>query len=70
MAITPVLDYIETWGFRLDDPCDFPNSPISHHEKFTKPNIAQPLKNGDFGRFLAIIPVWDYIKKDLGVLRE
>ena len=46
LAITPVCDLIETWGFRVDDPCDFPDIPISPHKKFTKPNITQPLKNG------------------------
>ena len=29
IAITPVWDFIETWGFRVDDPCDFPDTPIS-----------------------------------------
>ena len=28
LAITPVWYLIETWGFRVDDPCDFPDSPI------------------------------------------
>ena len=48
LAITPVCHLIESWGFRVDDPCDFPDSPISPHHKFTKPKITQPLKNGDF----------------------
>ena len=30
LAITPDWDLIETWGFRVDDPCDFPDIPISH----------------------------------------
>ena len=51
LAITPVWDMIETWGFRMDNPCDFPDIPISPHKKFTKPNITQPLKNGDFSQF-------------------
>ena len=56
--ITPVWDLIETWGFRVDDPCDFPDNPIDGpiipHHKFTKPEITQPLKNGDFWRFFAV----------------
>ena len=52
LAITPVCDLIETWGFRVDDPCDFPGSPILPHPKFTKTKITQPLKNGDFCQFL------------------
>ena len=52
LTITPVWDLIETWGFRVDDPCDFPDNPIDGpiipHHKFTKPEIMQPLKNGDF----------------------
>ena len=48
LAITPVWNFIETWGFRVDDPCDFPDSPISAHNNVTKPNITQPLKNGIF----------------------
>ena len=52
LTITPVWDLIETWGFRVDDPCDFPDSPIGSpiipHHKFTKPEITEPLKNGDF----------------------
>ena len=59
LAITPVWDLIETWGFRVDDPCEFPDIPLSPHKKLTKPNITQPLKNGDFFHFLAITPVWD-----------
>ena len=59
LVITPVWDLIETWDFRVDDPCDFPDIPLSPHKKFTKPNITQPLKNGDFCNFLAITPVWD-----------
>ena len=51
LAITPVWDLIETWDFRVDDPCDFPDITISPHKKITKPNITQPLKNGDFCRF-------------------
>ena len=56
LTITPVWDLIETWGFRVDDPCDFPDSPIGSpiipHHKFTKPKITQPHKNGDFSQFL------------------
>ena len=51
LAITPVWDLIETWGFCVDDPCDFPDIPISPQKKFTKPNIMQPLKNDDFSQF-------------------
>jgi len=51
LAITPVWDLIETWDFRVDDPCDFPGIPISPHKKFTKPIITQPLKNNDFSQF-------------------
>ena len=50
LAITPVWDLIETWDFRVDDPCDFPDIPILPHKKFNKPNIIQPLKNGDFSQ--------------------
>ena len=53
---------IETLGFRVDDPSDFPNIPISPHKKFTKSNITQPLKNGDVKKFLAITQVWDLIE--------
>ena len=31
-------------------------------DKKTKPNITQPLKNGDVSQFLAIIQVWDLIE--------
>ena len=48
LVITLVWDLIKIWGFHVDDPCDFPDSPISPHEKFTKPNITHTLKNGDF----------------------
>ena len=52
LTITTVWDLIETWGFRVDDICDFPDNPIDGpiipHHKFTKPEITQPLKNGDF----------------------
>ena len=51
LAITQVWDLIETWGFHMGDPCVFPDNPISPHQKFTKPNITQPLKNGDFSQF-------------------
>ena len=43
LAKTPVWDMIETWGF--------PDIPISHHEKITKQNITQLLKNDDFSQF-------------------
>ena len=59
LAITQVWDLIETWGFRVDDLSDFP---ISSHKKFTKSNIMQPLKYGNFCSFLAITPVWDLIE--------
>ena len=29
LAITPVWNVIETWDFCVDDPCDFPDIPIS-----------------------------------------
>ena len=51
LTITSVWDLIETWGFRVDDPYDFPDISISPHKKFTKPNITQPLKNDDFLQF-------------------
>ena len=62
LAITPVWNLIETWSFRVDYPCDFPDSTISPHHKLTKPKITQPLKNDDFGSFLAITPVWNLIE--------
>ena len=52
LAITPVWDLIETWNFRVDDPCDFPGIPISPHKKFTKPIITQPLKKHNHNKFL------------------
>ena len=48
LAITPVWDLIQTWSFRVDDPCDFPDNIISPHKKFTKQIITQTLKNGNF----------------------
>ena len=45
LAITPVWDLIETWGFCVDDVCCFPDTPISPQHKFTKTKITQPLKN-------------------------
>ena len=54
LAITPVWDLIETWGFCVDDPCDFPDHPVSPHKKFTYPNITQPLKKGDFFQFFGL----------------
>ena len=51
LAITPVSDLIETCGFCVDDPCDFPDVSISSHKNFTKPKITQPLKNCDFLQF-------------------
>ena len=62
LAITRVSNLIETWGFRVDDPCDIPDIPISPHTKITKPNSMQPLKNCDFCSFFAITPVWDLIE--------
>ena len=62
LVITQVWDLIETWGFHVDDPCDFPDIPIWPHKKITKPNITQPLKNGDFSQFLDITPVWNLIE--------
>ena len=62
LDITLVWDLIETWGFRVDDACNFPDIPMSPHKKITKPNITQPLKNGDFLQFLAITQVWDLIE--------
>ena len=43
LAITQVWDLIETWGFRVDDPSDFSDIPISPHQKFTKSNITKKL---------------------------
>ena len=37
--VSQLWDQIETWDFRVDDPCDFPDVPLSPHKKFTKPNI-------------------------------
>ena len=52
LTITLVWNLIETWGFRVDDPCDFLdnpiNGPIIPYYKFTKPEMTQPFKNGDF----------------------
>ena len=48
LAINQVWDLIETWGFRMDDPYDFPDNLLSPHDKFTKLKIPQPLKNGNF----------------------
>ena len=33
--IPQLWDLIETWGFHVDDPCDFPDVPISPHKKIT-----------------------------------
>ena len=55
LAITPVLDMIETWGFHVDlplEPLQPPNPPFSLHFP------PHPL----FFSFLAIIPVWDLIE--------
>ena len=49
--VSQLWDLIETWGFRVDDPCDFLDIPISPHKKITKPNITQPLKICDFYDF-------------------
>ena len=62
LAITLVWDLIETWGFRMDDACNFPDISMSPHKKITKPYITQSLKNGDVSQFLAIIQVWDLIE--------
>ena len=44
LAITQVLDLIETWGFRVDDHSDFPDIPISPHKNL--PNqISRNLLN-------------------------
>ena len=51
IQISQLWDLIETWGFRVDDPCDFPDIPILPHKKFTIPNITQLLKNCDFSQF-------------------
>ena len=52
LTITLVWNLIETWDFRVDDPCDFPdnpiNGPIIPYYKFTKPEMTQSFKNGDF----------------------
>ena len=62
LAITQVWDLIETWGFCVNDPCDFSDISMAPHKKFTKLDIMQPLKNGDFSQFLAITKVWDLIE--------
>ena len=54
LTITPVWDLIETCGFCMDDSCDFPDTSILPHKKFTKPNITQSLKNDDFWQYLLI----------------
>ena len=38
LSITQVWDVIETWGFCVDDPCDFPYIPISPQKKL--PNLT------------------------------
>ena len=50
-SVSQLWDLIETWGFHVDDPSGFPDIPISPHKKITKPNITQPLKNGDILQF-------------------
>ena len=46
LVITPVWDVIETWGFCVDDPCDFPDIPISPQKNYqTKPHIPN-ISNG------------------------
>ena len=62
LAITLVWDLIETWGFRVDDPCDFPDIPMSPHKKITKQTSRNLLKMVISCSFLAITPVWDLIK--------
>ena len=52
LPISQLWDLIETWGFRVDDLCYFPDSSRSPHHKFTKPKITQPFKNGNFWQFL------------------
>ena len=51
LAITPVWDLIETWGFRVDDPCDFPDIPISPNKKFTNQTSHNLLKMMIFRSF-------------------
>ena len=34
LAITQVWDVIETWGFCVDDPCDFLDIPISPQKNY------------------------------------
>ena len=46
-------DLIETWGFRVDDPYDLPDSSTSSADKFTKPNLTKPLQISDFWAYLS-----------------
>ena len=62
LAITPVWDLIETWGFHLDDPCDFPDILISPHKKLPNQISRNLLKIVIFHSFLAITLVWDLIE--------
>ena len=63
LAITPVWDLIETWGFCMDDHYDTPDIPISIPKKFIIPNITQPLKNYDFLHFFGynLIETWGFV---------
>ena len=61
-AITQVWDVIETWGFCVDDPCDFPDIPISPQKKLPNQTSRNLLKMMIFRSFLAITPVWDLIE--------
>ena len=54
LVISPVWELIDTWGFHVDVPCDFPDIPISPHKKFTKPNTTQPL-NSFAARYLSLL---------------
>ena len=62
LAITPVWDLIETWGFRVDDPYDFPDIPISPQKNLSNQTSRNLLKIVIFHNFLAITPVWDLIE--------
>ena len=52
LAITPVPNLIVIWGFWVDDPCDFPYSPLTPHYEFTESNMTQPLKKDNFWQFI------------------
>ena len=62
MGLIQLWDLIETWGFHVVDLYDLPDCFISPCNKFIKPNITQPLQNGDFWQILVISQFWDLIE--------